>query len=208
VSHCSPPRGPSMDDQVARQRRFISHQLRLLFIYPLVYTLMWLVPFIQHCTFYQDKWAEYPMYPLRAANVVCITLMGFVDCIVFSMREKPWRSIQTSDGTFWGSLSFRRPYNWDEDCANQGTETTAHTGSLSLQRVLTEGPITGRLRGSVRTSASDEFGRNAASQARARLNLEIEERKARVRRESTVTEVDVGDSPGSESMSPEMPREV
>jgi G protein-coupled receptor GPR1 len=32
------------------QRARIRRQLRLLFIYPLVYGLMWLLPFVQHCT--------------------------------------------------------------------------------------------------------------------------------------------------------------
>jgi G protein-coupled receptor GPR1 len=35
--------------QRARQRAKIHRQLRLMFIYPLVYTLMWLLPFVQHC---------------------------------------------------------------------------------------------------------------------------------------------------------------
>jgi G protein-coupled receptor GPR1 len=35
--------------QMARQRARIHRQLRLIFIYPLVYTLMWVLPFVQHC---------------------------------------------------------------------------------------------------------------------------------------------------------------
>jgi hypothetical protein len=35
--------------QMARQRARIHRQLRLMFIYPLAYTLMWVLPFVQHC---------------------------------------------------------------------------------------------------------------------------------------------------------------
>jgi hypothetical protein len=203
ITHDASYQAQSIDAQVARQRRFISRQLRLLFIYPLTYTLIWVIPFVQHCTFYQDKWAEYPMYPLRVANMLCLTLMGFVDCVIFSMREKPWRSIDNSDGTFWGSLVLRRPFDWKEDHDNQDTNNGEQDTAMSTHHTLPEGPITGRFRGSVRASASDDYGRNAASQARTRLNMEMEERKARLRRESTVTEVDVEESPGSGSTRPE-----
>jgi hypothetical protein len=202
TTHDASHQAQSIDAQVARQRRFISRQLRLLFIYPLTYTLIWLIPFVQHCTFYQDKWAEYPMYPLRVANMLCLTLMGFVDCVIFSMREKPWRSIDNSDGTFWGSLVLRRPFDWKEDHNTQDTNNEERETTMSPHTTLPEGPITGRFRGSVRASASDDFGRNAASQARTRLNMEIEERKARLRRESTVTEVDVEESPDSHPTRP------
>jgi hypothetical protein len=128
--------------------------------------------------------------------------MGFVDCVIFSMREKPWRSIDNSDGTFWGSLVLRRPFDWKEDHNTQDTNNEERETTMSPHTTLPEGPITGRFRGSVRASASDDFGRNAASQARTRLNMEIEERKARLRRESTVTEVDVEESPDSHPTRP------
>jgi hypothetical protein len=38
--------------QIERRRRRINRQLRLMFIYPLAYTLMWLIPFIHHCMNY------------------------------------------------------------------------------------------------------------------------------------------------------------
>ena len=205
ITHDAPPQAPPppMDAQIARQRRFISRQLRLLFIYPLAYTLMWVIPFVQHCTFYQDRWAQYPMYALRVANMLCITLMGFVDCVIFSMREKPWRSIDSSDGTFWGSLLSHGGFDWENGNSTRRTSTAGHETAMSMRRTLAEGPPVGRFRGSVRAGAGSDVGRNAAIQARTRLLLEMEERKARLRRESTVTEVDVGESSGSGSSKPE-----
>ncbi|KAA8627531.1 plasma membrane G-protein coupled receptor [Pyrenophora tritici-repentis] len=94
------PRSPGAR-QMARQRSRIHRQLRLMFIYPLVYTLMWLLPFVQHCTNYQDHYVQHPIYFLRLGSTICITSMGFVDCVIFSLREKPWRKIPSSDGTLW-----------------------------------------------------------------------------------------------------------
>jgi len=90
---------------LARQRRCIHRQLRLMFVYPLAYTLMWLIPFIQHCTMYSDHFANHPLWFFRIGSTICITSMGFVDCLIFSIREKPWRSIMTSDGSVWGSFA-------------------------------------------------------------------------------------------------------
>ncbi|EOA87030.1 uncharacterized protein SETTUDRAFT_115758, partial [Exserohilum turcica Et28A] len=90
--------------RMMQQRARIHRQLRLMFIYPLVYTLMWLIPFINHCTMYSDHLATHPLWGLRLGNTVCMASMGLADCIVFSLRERPWRAIASSDGTLWGSF--------------------------------------------------------------------------------------------------------
>ena len=91
--------------QMARQRSRIHRQLRLMFIYPLIYTLMWLLPFIQHCTMYRNYYARHPIWFLRLGSTICIASMGFVDCVIFSLREKPWTKIPSADGTLWGSFA-------------------------------------------------------------------------------------------------------
>jgi G protein-coupled receptor GPR1 len=91
--------------QLAQERARVHKQLRLMFIYPLTYILMWIIPFVSHCMQYQDKWAAHPVYWLTMMSTICITLMGTVDCLVFSLRERPWRHITSSDGTFWGSFA-------------------------------------------------------------------------------------------------------
>ncbi|KAF9694339.1 hypothetical protein EKO04_007352 [Ascochyta lentis] len=167
------PSAPSQD-RLAKQRQRIHRQLRLMFIYPLVYTLMWVIPFVMHCMNYWDKWAMDPIEFLRIGSAICITLMGFVDALIFSIREKPWRGIEGSDGTFWGSFAcWRYKAATDEEGewipGQEGQNTSTGIGAAA-----------GRTRGSTsyRTSASGDYARVAAEQARARLDLEREERFA------------------------------
>ncbi|OAG10152.1 uncharacterized protein CC84DRAFT_1084288 [Paraphaeosphaeria sporulosa] len=94
--------------QLAQKRARIHRQLRLMFIYPIVYVLVWLVPFINHCLTYQDHFAAHPLYWLSMINVICVTSMGAIDCLIFSLRERPWRHIPSSDGSFLGSLVWWR----------------------------------------------------------------------------------------------------
>ncbi|KAI6841092.1 hypothetical protein KC340_g10619 [Hortaea werneckii] len=93
---------------VTLRRRAIQRQLRLLFIYPCVYMILWAIPFVVHSMNYSDRFAQHPITPLVAVNVFCQCFMGFVDVTVFSWREKPWRHIPGSDGTFLGSFCFWR----------------------------------------------------------------------------------------------------
>lgn len=151
--------------RLTKQRQRIHRQLRLMFIYPLVYTLMWLIPFAMHCMNYWNKYAANPVEFLRVGSSICIALMGFVDALIFSLREKPWRSIESSDGTFWGSFVVyrrKRPADGETQVGSWVTDT--------------EGATRGRGSQSYRTSASGDFARIAAEQARARLDLEREER--------------------------------
>lgn len=80
----------------------IKRQLRYMFVYPVIYLVLWVVPFISHC--YGYKQAQTP-YPLSTAAIVSYTLQCGADCIVFLMREKPWRRVEP----IWGpsrQLSF------------------------------------------------------------------------------------------------------
>lgn len=105
-----------------------------------------------------------PVGFLRIGSSIAITLMGFADALIFSLREKPWRGIEGSDGTFWGSFACWR-------CKAEDVE-------LDAEGVQISDSAAGRKRGSAsyRTSASGEYARIAAEQARARLDLEREER--------------------------------
>ncbi|RMZ21464.1 hypothetical protein D0859_14526 [Hortaea werneckii] len=93
---------------IALRRRAIQRQLRLLFIYPCVYMILWAIPFVVHSMNYSDRFAQHPVTGLVAVNVFCQCFMGFADVVVFSWREKPWRHIPGSDGTFVGSFCFWR----------------------------------------------------------------------------------------------------
>jgi len=60
-----------------------------MFIYPLVYAVMWFPPFISHCYFYTKE--HNPPFALSCLSLVLLSLQCAVDCLIFGIREKPWR---------------------------------------------------------------------------------------------------------------------
>lgn len=72
---------------VVKAREKIIRQLHLLFVYPLVYVVIWILPFIVHLTGY-GKGAPYAM---RMTSLVFLCLHGFADALVFSLKEQPWK---------------------------------------------------------------------------------------------------------------------
>jgi hypothetical protein len=168
------------------QRRRVYWQLRLLFVYPLAYTLMWLVPFIHHTMNYSNYWANHPLWYLRLGQAICYTSMGFVDCVIFSLREKPWRTIQSRASINWGSLAIWRRTSGSSitDTANQSGHSDSsmrENRSTARARSMTESgheSRVARVKHSVRTSASDDYTKNAVEQAKKRLGLERVERLA------------------------------
>jgi G protein-coupled receptor GPR1 len=111
---------------IQRRRQTILRQLRLLFIYPIVYMLMWIMPFVAHAMSYSDYYAQHPIYSIRICNIVAQCSMGFVDIAVFCWREKPWRHIPGSDDTFWGSFGF-----WRFSFGAQWHEARSHSRQLT-----------------------------------------------------------------------------
>lgn len=106
------PKGNVATRALQGRRRAIQRQLRLLFIYPVMYIFLWMFPFIAHCFNYSDYYAQHPFFALSVLNVFCQNIMGFCDVCIFCWREKPWRHIPGSDGTFFGSFMFWR-YAWN-----------------------------------------------------------------------------------------------
>ncbi|TGO66853.1 hypothetical protein BELL_0930g00020 [Botrytis elliptica] len=92
--------------EMIRTREKIRRQLRFLFIYPLVYLGMWTVPFVFHILQFNDNLAVNPPFAINLLATVFICAQGAVDCWLFSTREKPWKHIPGTDGTFFGSLKF------------------------------------------------------------------------------------------------------
>lgn len=77
-------------DHLMTVRIAIRRQLRFLFLYPLIYLLMWSVPFVQHCLTYTDKFTEHPVFGLNVGATFVLALQAGVDCAIFSWRERPW----------------------------------------------------------------------------------------------------------------------
>lgn len=110
-----------VDRALRQRRRAIQRQLRILFIYPVMYMLLWLIPFVSHCLNYSDYFAQNPIFAISALSSFCQTFMGFADVCVFCWRERPWHHIPGSDGSFFGSFCFWR-FHRDGDWFRRGSK--------------------------------------------------------------------------------------
>ncbi|KAI0549303.1 G protein-coupled glucose receptor regulating Gpa2-domain-containing protein [Xylaria curta] len=100
-------------------------QLRLLFVYPAIYTLTWIAPFVAHvCRYYYDispspdngnpnamtsgttTASRYHQEPqaLRIISAASLCIGAAVDCGFFSAWERPWQHLR---GGFWENLALR-----------------------------------------------------------------------------------------------------
>jgi hypothetical protein len=146
-----------------------------------VYTLMWLIPFAHHCTMYIERYAQHPLWFLRLGATLCISSMGFIDCLIFFLRERPWQSIATSDGTLWGSLMVRKSHTSKRTGTGQSQDTwTGRRGwTLQLPLKIPRPFLMERLKKSLTFRSrghSNDYARVTAAHARVRLELERAER--------------------------------
>lgn len=115
-------------EELRKTRTAIRRQLRFLFIYPLVYMLMWVIPFISHCMQYTDYYVSHMPFVLSCLVTIIIALQCAVDCWLFSTREKPWRYIPGSKGTFVNSFLFWRHNALDEARGTSSSVPVARAG--------------------------------------------------------------------------------
>lgn len=93
-------------EEMRKKHSAIRKQLRLLFVYPVIYFLAWVGPFVLHGTLYNSSLAAHPIFGLALWTYICYAILGFLDALVFSLRERPWRHIPGNDGTIIGSFQF------------------------------------------------------------------------------------------------------
>ncbi|KAH9908459.1 G protein-coupled glucose receptor regulating Gpa2-domain-containing protein [Xylariomycetidae sp. FL2044] len=95
------------DGAVQRSRDKMRWQLRLLFVYPLIYTLTWVAPFMSHVLGFDET--DHPgrrkePFALQVVGVASLCMGAAVDCCFFTAWEKPWRHRQHGARSFWDSL--------------------------------------------------------------------------------------------------------
>ncbi|PFH60429.1 hypothetical protein XA68_10943 [Ophiocordyceps unilateralis] len=83
---------------MAKTRGKIRRQLRLLIIYPMVYTGLWTVPFICHILSFLDHGES---FGLTLASIASLSLQGTADALVFLVLEKPWRQARNAGAASW-----------------------------------------------------------------------------------------------------------
>jgi G protein-coupled receptor GPR1 len=94
------------EDSLRKSRDKMNRQLRLLFVYPLIYIIAWVAPFVSHVYKYQNPTGVSMQEPY-GAMVVSIASLCFgaaVDCIFYTAWEKPWRFSRVG---FWEGLALR-----------------------------------------------------------------------------------------------------
>ncbi|KAL5594121.1 hypothetical protein BROUX41_001167 [Berkeleyomyces rouxiae] len=101
------------DVEAARTRSRVFRQLRLLFIYPVAYIGIWILPLT--CSIMRMKsigtssltdtgvGSSYAPYGLVIASMISLCIQGTVDAGILLVREKPWREkLQRGSGWWWG----------------------------------------------------------------------------------------------------------
>lgn len=78
-------------------RAKIRHQLRLLFIYPLIYIILWILPFTSHILTWSDNDDSAP-FGIVVASLASLCIQGAVNSFLFSVWEKPWRHVRGDRG--------------------------------------------------------------------------------------------------------------
>lgn len=196
--------GDDMDQEsgespLKKRRQAIQRQLRLLFIYPVTYLMIWTIPFIYHSLNYSDYYAAHPIPELALLTVMAVTIAGFVDCVVFGWREKPWQHVPGADGTFVGSFKFwtfksNRLRHWstpaparvpsinlqdDPSGPAQTSKKAKHLSAASRQTSANSiQPILSMHRKTY--SGTSDRANRMAEQAQKRLALEIADRQSRM----------------------------
>lgn len=146
-----------MTKHMRKRQDAIQRQLGLLFLYPVCYFVTYVPPFVAHGMNYSNYYVQHPIFGLNLFSFMCLASLGTVDAIVFSVRERPWRHIVGSDGTFWGSFRF-----WDNDGVRRTSDDSEVANELSATDLthFGETPLHSATPGNRRMSA-DRVSRNS-----------------------------------------------
>lgn len=91
---------PPATDQTAHsfnnQRSRVERQMRTLFIFPIVYFIMWIPPFINHLyqvITYDSTATQLPpgTFVVTLLATIVLPAQGFVNVCIYAIRERPWR---------------------------------------------------------------------------------------------------------------------
>ncbi|KAK1836818.1 G protein-coupled glucose receptor regulating Gpa2-domain-containing protein [Podospora conica] len=124
-----------LEPGLEQNRDKVRRQLRSLFMYPLVYIIVWVFPFVSHVMGYDDSVRPGDPEWLLILGIISLCGQGTVDCALFTFRERPWRQAR---GGFWESL-WKRLRLFDSDVSSWGLsgrtqEEMLVDGKLARQR--------------------------------------------------------------------------
>ncbi|KAK7997844.1 zinc-binding dehydrogenase [Apiospora arundinis] len=82
------------EDALYQSRMKMRKQLRLLFVYPLMYIITWIAPFVSHIWTTADPDHQEQPFGLLLTSVASLCIGAAVDCCFFSSWEQPWLHLQ------------------------------------------------------------------------------------------------------------------
>jgi G protein-coupled receptor GPR1 len=83
----------STEEMIEARRQTMIKQLRMNFIYPIIYIALWFLPFVLHCMQFTKKYANNSPPALAALAQLCIASMGLANSLTFLIRERPWEEV-------------------------------------------------------------------------------------------------------------------
>lgn len=83
-------------DTFSQRRACVERQMRTLFIFPLVYLIMWIPPFVNHIyqvNTYNSNMTQPPpgTFIITLLATIFLPSQGFVNACIYAIRERPWR---------------------------------------------------------------------------------------------------------------------
>ncbi|CCH62255.1 hypothetical protein TBLA_0G03180 [Henningerozyma blattae CBS 6284] len=77
--------------RMKKRRSEIRRRTRYIFIYPISYLILWIFPLVLDITQYRREISQGPVIWLSYLSCLVLPFNGFVDSLVFLLREKPWK---------------------------------------------------------------------------------------------------------------------
>lgn len=134
---------------ITRSRQRLRRQLRSLFVYPAVYTCIWLFPFVNDLAIFNRSVQKHAPPWLALCSLVSLSIQGLANSVLFCAREKPWRQLR---GGFWESLGLDFLKGWScslrkdsgrtrEEMFNDGQQARSRRDEeLELEQEILRGP--------------------------------------------------------------------
>ncbi|KAK7957158.1 uncharacterized protein PG986_006380 [Apiospora aurea] len=117
------------EDALYQSRMKMRKQLRLLFVYPLMYIITWIAPFVSHIYTTADH-QEQP-FGLLLTSVASLCIGAAVDCCFFSSWEQPWLHLQ---GGFIEGFARRVSFGTHKKTMGRTREEQLRDASAALDR--------------------------------------------------------------------------
>ncbi|KAK8051024.1 hypothetical protein PG993_002409 [Apiospora rasikravindrae] len=119
------------EDALYQSRMKMRKQLRLLFVYPLMYIITWIAPFVSHIYTTADPDHQEQPFGLLLTSVASLCIGAAVDCCFFSSWEQPWLHLQ---GGFIEGFARRVRFGTHKKTMGRTREEQLRDASAALDR--------------------------------------------------------------------------